>query len=288
MQVPETPTGGRGAPRAILPRLRLHARVGGANGHADEHVDVDRSTGSSSGRRRYDPLVRRPLRLALVLVGLAAVVYGTASLTGGWLGTPPWWANDMTFEQGKIRALGTGAGTSLTDLSPDELDWLPNLVKRDRLLAGREWISGGVIALGLCLAGFGVWGRTRVPRAAFLLLGLAIAVYGIASGTGGWLGTPPWWERPSPMSLARWSEFHVPPTWLDRANWDGEIWRSLSVNKALRQWWDADWALASDAFQHVDPVQGREWISVGVVAVGLALVGVGAWPRRSKPAATTP
>lgn len=35
--------------------------------------------------------MRRLLRLALIVVGLAAVVYGTASLTGGWLGTPPWW-----------------------------------------------------------------------------------------------------------------------------------------------------------------------------------------------------
>jgi hypothetical protein len=33
--------------------------------------------------------VPRPLRLALVVVGLAAAVYGVASLTGGWLGVPP-------------------------------------------------------------------------------------------------------------------------------------------------------------------------------------------------------
>jgi hypothetical protein len=38
--------------------------------------------------------VPRPLRLALVVVGLAAVVYGTANLTGGWLGTPPWWGGN--------------------------------------------------------------------------------------------------------------------------------------------------------------------------------------------------
>ena len=29
-------------------------------------------------------------RIAPVVLGLAASVYGTASLTGGWLGTPPW------------------------------------------------------------------------------------------------------------------------------------------------------------------------------------------------------
>lgn len=33
----------------------------------------------------------RPLRLSLVALGLALAIYGTASLTGGWLGTPPWW-----------------------------------------------------------------------------------------------------------------------------------------------------------------------------------------------------
>ena len=48
------------------------------------------STFEASG----DDAVRsRPLRLAMVVVGLAAVVYGAASLTGGWLGTPPWWEN---------------------------------------------------------------------------------------------------------------------------------------------------------------------------------------------------
>lgn len=42
-------------------------------------------------RAGYDPPVRRPARLPLVALGLAAVVYGTASLTGVSMGTPPWW-----------------------------------------------------------------------------------------------------------------------------------------------------------------------------------------------------
>ena len=33
----------------------------------------------------YDAPVVSPTRIALVVLGLAAVVYGTASLTGGWL-----------------------------------------------------------------------------------------------------------------------------------------------------------------------------------------------------------
>ncbi len=33
----------------------------------------------------------KALRIAAVVLGLALAVYGTASLTGGWLGPPPWW-----------------------------------------------------------------------------------------------------------------------------------------------------------------------------------------------------
>ena len=32
----------------------------------------------------------RTLRVGLVVLGAAMAVYGAASLTGGWLGTPPW------------------------------------------------------------------------------------------------------------------------------------------------------------------------------------------------------
>ena len=34
------------------------------------------------------------LRATLAVVGLAAIVHGVASLTGGWLGTPPWWERE--------------------------------------------------------------------------------------------------------------------------------------------------------------------------------------------------
>ncbi|MFO0933662.1 MAG: hypothetical protein U1E39_13270 [Planctomycetota bacterium] len=33
------------------------------------------------------------------------------------------------------------------------------------------------------------------PRAGLIVLGAAMAVYGAACLTGGWLGMPPWWER---------------------------------------------------------------------------------------------
>ena len=37
-------------------------------------------------RNRYDSLVNRVARLSLVALGVAAALYGTASLTGGWMG----------------------------------------------------------------------------------------------------------------------------------------------------------------------------------------------------------
>ena len=50
--------------------------------------------GRAPGHGRYDAAVRGPVRIALVVLGLAAFDYGTASLTGGWLGTPPRWERE--------------------------------------------------------------------------------------------------------------------------------------------------------------------------------------------------
>ena len=52
--------------------------------------------------------MRRPLRLAL-----AAAVYGAASLTGGWLGTPPWYEEaqyDGPESQGRLMDGGYNGG----------------------------------------------------------------------------------------------------------------------------------------------------------------------------------
>ena len=38
----------------------------------------------------YASSMRRAVRVGLVVLGAATAVYGAASLTGGWLGTPPW------------------------------------------------------------------------------------------------------------------------------------------------------------------------------------------------------
>jgi hypothetical protein len=76
--------------------------------------------------------MRSPARIVLVVVGLAAAVYGTASLTGQWLGTPPWWTEE--------------ASTSAEIFGRQ---WRIDLVQ---FRSGREWISGGVVAVGLGLA----------------------------------------------------------------------------------------------------------------------------------------
>jgi len=43
-----------------------------------------------------------PVRLTLVVVGLAMAVYGVASLTGAWLGTPPWWVTYRALDVEKL------------------------------------------------------------------------------------------------------------------------------------------------------------------------------------------
>lgn len=86
----------------------------------------------------------RPLRLALGVLGLATAIYGTASLTGDWLGTPPWgtvqsgWHGTVRRDDGPERRWG---------------DWseYPNRL--------RERMSFVVVAFGLALVGFAAWPR---------------------------------------------------------------------------------------------------------------------------------
>ncbi len=88
--------------------------------------------------------------------------------------------------------------------------------------------------------------RTTV-RVGLTLLGAAMAVYGAASLTGGWLGTPPWWLR-------------------TRAVWD------IASPKDLHH-------VVIEVAERA-PRPGLELIALGVASAGLTLVAVGAWPRR--------
>jgi hypothetical protein len=94
------------------------------------------------------------IRVVLTAFGLVVAVYAGASLTGNWLSTPPWWERYETATE--MRDWYVRRGEPLTDENGDEYRLgYPQLVSRD----GREWISGGVVALGLALVLVGAWPR---------------------------------------------------------------------------------------------------------------------------------
>jgi hypothetical protein len=89
--------------------------------------------------------VKRAVRVGLVVLGAAMAVYGAASLTGGWLGTPPWWE--------RTRAVWDLA-------SPNDLDHVVIEVAERVPRPGRELISLGFASAGLSLDA----GRARPRR----------------------------------------------------------------------------------------------------------------------------
>ena len=90
-------------------------------------------------------------RVGLVVPGAAVAVYGAASLTGGWLGTPPWWERDVSIAEFIEHRWGV------------ELASPPRPADRAAFLErkGRGAISGGVVASGLALGAVGAWARRR-------------------------------------------------------------------------------------------------------------------------------
>ena len=87
----------------------------------------------------------------------------------------------------------------------------------------------------------------RALRFALIVVGLAISVYGVASITGGWLGTPSWWEP-----------------------W----WEQVTE----REWHEGPVVYA----RGYAPVAARPGIGVGVAVAGLLLATICAWPRRKQ------
>jgi hypothetical protein len=90
--------------------------------------------------------VGRPLSLALA--GLALAVYAVASLTGGWLGPPPWWEREVSVEEYVEHRWG------VTLASPIHSDQLVIIERGDR-----EAISFALAALGLALFAWAAWPR---------------------------------------------------------------------------------------------------------------------------------
>jgi hypothetical protein len=106
-------------------------------------------------------------------------------------------------------------------------------------------------------------------RIALVALGLAVAVYGAASLTGGWLGEPPWWTEHPDL-----------PEWSGNEHFakDGTPY---SLDGGPRLTWDE--SFLDESFDVESPRQPWPWISAGVVVAGLALAAFAAWPRRAKP-----
>ena len=121
----------------------------------------------------------RPLRPILVFVGFAAMVYGTAFLTGGWLGTPPW--SVTTRDRGREESERTAKYNRYVD--EYDAQWLvsigpkfmfektyrpeapPRLEAKDFAVPLRwttwipersKWIPSHVIAVGWFLSAFSV------------------------------------------------------------------------------------------------------------------------------------
>ncbi len=88
----------------------------------------------------------RPLRLSFVALGLALALYGTASLTGGWLGTPPWWDAAAV----SVAHLSEKARADLIDIDVF-VEWR------------RDGSSVVVILAGLALAVWGARPRRQAP-----------------------------------------------------------------------------------------------------------------------------
>ena len=111
-----------------------------------------------SERGRHHRGLRLAARIALVVVGLAPVVYGIARFSGGWLGVPPRW---MTKK-------------SDTALFPhdDPPPSMPDVITMIGIIespfggfepGARDFISLGMIALGTSLIVTGVRARRRRP-----------------------------------------------------------------------------------------------------------------------------
>ena len=106
--------------------------------------------------------VPRLFRIALVILGIALGVYGTASLTGGWLGMPPWsteidgpWLShdDLVYLYGDSRGVPMQVPELATRLRVHRVTW-------------PAWPGAIVIGVGVGLFAFGAWPRRRQVSAA--------------------------------------------------------------------------------------------------------------------------
>lgn len=122
-----------------------------------------------------------------------------------------------------------------------------------------------------------------------VVLGAAMAVYGAASLTGGWFGTPPWQDPPpdfpAPSSAndkrsleeeaARWAEYAA-----SLSDYASRFRRSQSSAPS------ADPRPPADGPRALEPETLRvrpwwhKWTGLALSELGVVAISVGAWPRR--------
>ena len=95
---------------------------------------------------------------------------------------------------------------------------------------------------------------TRLLRLTLAVFGLALALYGTSTLTGGWLGMAPWWDAPPEPEIGVAIDYYVDGS--DKVDLAGFVESPTPTSNR------------------------REWISGAVIAVGVGLVACGAWPRR--------
>lgn len=133
----------------------------------------------------------------------------------------------------------------------------------------------------------------RARRIGLVVPGAAMAVYGAASLTGGWLGMPPWQDPPpacpaassasdarsSEEEAARWAEYAASVS--DNGSRFGRS--SLPAPSAgPRPRADGPRALEPE-IRRVRP-RWHKWTGLALCEFGIVAVSVGAWPRRRKEA----
>ncbi|MFO0933758.1 MAG: hypothetical protein U1E39_13795 [Planctomycetota bacterium] len=88
-------------------------------------------------------------RLLVLAVGAVMAIYGAASLTGGWLGTPPWW---VVCTQTITQELGSDGHCDVR-----VADHAPSHDPRPRDAP----VGGALTAAGVGLGAVGAWPRRR-------------------------------------------------------------------------------------------------------------------------------
>ena len=110
--------------------------------------------------------MRDPLPALGFLLGLALAVYGVASLTGAWLGTPPWWDTEVWAEEesAEVRFVVVEDEDGFAWSDPPSFSTPRGRTKylARKLRADRQMYSAGVLAAGLLLATSCAWPR-RLP-----------------------------------------------------------------------------------------------------------------------------